>query len=167
MSDQRCPGSPGDIIVFPRRAYNHLAVNVGNGDIVHVTSISDNPGSLDVAGICFCSTSDRIAEIKKEKYSDFKQPGDKPYVETSWKGKTPLESSKIVRRALSEVGRKGYSVLKKNCEHFARWCRYDEKVSDQADGLVTAGKAVAAGTALAIAGYVALNRREDERQHRQ
>lgn len=159
MSDQ-CPGLPGDIVIFPRTSYNHYAVNVGRNYIVHVTSISDNPGSLDIAGIC-CLTSEKLAEVKKEKFNDFKQPYDKPYVETDWNGETPLENSEVVKRALSKVGEKGYSVLLKNCEHFAHWCRYDKEVSDQADGIVTA--AYVAGAAGVLGGIAyAISRPADK-----
>ena len=33
-----CPGSVGDLIVFPRPFYDHYAVRGENGDIFHVTS---------------------------------------------------------------------------------------------------------------------------------
>jgi hypothetical protein len=50
-------------------------------------------------------------------------------------------------------------LLLQNCEHFARWCRYGEEKSDQADLGIAAGLfvvgAVAVG-AVAVA-YAALN----------
>ncbi|XP_031557145.1 phospholipase A and acyltransferase 3-like [Actinia tenebrosa] len=147
MSEDSCPGKPGDLVVFIREKglYRHYAVNVGDGYIIHATSVSDEP-----VGSCIC-TSSKMAKIKKEKYSHFKKQGNEVRVEDgSWKGKPPLPVEKIIMRAKSQVGRSiFYSILSNNCEHFARWCRYGEESSDQAKnlgiGLVVLG--------LALVGY--------------
>ena len=132
-----CPGSAGDLIVFQRKLFKHYAVNVGNEEIVHVTSAEGRNISLDVvegiAGqICSSSISNK-AVVKKENFQDFYQKGDKVYVEEH--KKTPLPTEDIVRRAENRVGEEGYNLLWKNCEHFAHWCRYGEEESTQADAL--------------------------------
>ena len=113
-------------MVFVRKkgAYKHYAVNVGDGYIIHATSVSDERvGIGDVLGCC--STSSNIAMIKKEKYRDFVKPGDEVRVENgTWKGRAPLPVKEIIARAHKECGKRDYSVLWNNCEHFARWCRY-------------------------------------------
>ena len=43
----------------------------------------------------------------------------------------PLDGQLICRRALQSLGATPYHVLCNNCEQFATWCRYDERVSDQ------------------------------------
>ncbi|XP_031557103.1 phospholipase A and acyltransferase 3-like [Actinia tenebrosa] len=151
MSEDFCPGKPGDLVVFIRKkgAYRHYAVNVGDGYIIHATSVSDERvGSFDVLGCC--STSSNIAMIKKEKYSHFKQQGDKVRVEDgSWNDKPPLPVEEIIERAQSKIGVRDYSVLFNNCEHFARWCRYGEESSDQVDGLIRGVAAFGAFGAIA------------------
>ena len=43
----------------------------------------------------------------------------------------PRSASDIVREALSKIGEIGYNVLWNNCEHFASYCRYGVKWSEQ------------------------------------
>ena len=43
----------------------------------------------------------------------------------------PRKEQDIVREALSRVGEVGYNVLFNNCEHFATYCRYGVKGSEQ------------------------------------
>jgi hypothetical protein len=160
MSGNLCPGEPGDLLVFKRSlGYDHYAVNVGDGYIIHATSMSKGTGSLDVLGSC--SGSSKIAAIKKEKYRV--TPGNEVHVEGTWKGRKPLPVDEIIKRAESKVGIRDYSVLFNNCEHFARWCRYDEKSSDQADGLkmMAAG---ATGAALFLGGLTYAVSRPEKRQ---
>jgi hypothetical protein len=71
--------------------------------------------------------------IKKERYSDFKNPEDQVFVEDPLKVKTALPVFEIIKRALSRIGERGYDLLLNNCEHFARWCRYGEAKSYQAE----------------------------------
>lgn len=40
-------------------------------------------------------------------------------------------ADEIVERALSEVGKRAYHIVTKNCEHFANWCRYGIEKSKQ------------------------------------
>ena len=132
-----CPGSAGDLIVFQRATHKHYAVNVGNGEIVHVTSAGGLNSFNVVLGIAghICSTNPGIAVIKKEKYNAFYKDGDEVYVEQHFR-KNRLPVSEIVKRANSSVGKTGYNLILNNCEHFARWCCYGEWESTQADVLL-------------------------------
>lgn len=40
-------------------------------------------------------------------------------------------NEETLQRALSELGRRGYSLLGNNCEHWCRWCRTGEHYSEQ------------------------------------
>ena len=73
-----CPGSAGDLIVFQRPTYKHYAVNVGNGEIVHLTSAGELNSFNVVVGIAghIFSTNPSIAVIKKEKYNAFYKDGE-------------------------------------------------------------------------------------------
>ena len=133
------PGSAGDLIFFHRKLYKHYAVNLGNGEIVHVTSAEGLNSQDAVEGIAgqICSSGiSSIAVVKKENFRDFHQNGDKVYVEKH--NKTPLPTEEIVRRAENKVGKKEYNLFWNNCEHFAHWCRYGEGESTQAVALLVA-----------------------------
>ena len=132
-----CPGSAGDLIVFQRPTYKHYAANVGNEEIVHLTSAGELNSFNVVLGIAehICSTNPSIAVIKKEKYNAFYKDGDKVYVEQHCR-KNRLPVSEIVKRANSQVGKTGYNLIFNNCEHFARWCCYGEWESPQVDALM-------------------------------
>lgn len=41
------------------------------------------------------------------------------------------EGREVVKRALSMIGPVDYNILRRNCEHFASWCRYDKSISQQ------------------------------------
>ncbi|KAF7638305.1 LRAT domain-containing protein [Meloidogyne graminicola] len=43
----------------------------------------------------------------------------------------PFPPTIIVERALTKLGTGGYNVMHNNCEHFAKWCRYSLRESDQ------------------------------------
>ncbi|CAF4176708.1 unnamed protein product, partial [Adineta steineri] len=42
-----------------------------------------------------------------------------------------LPADEIVKRAKDSLGKEGYNVLANNCEHFATWCRYGNRLSGQ------------------------------------
>ena len=126
-----CPGLAGDLIVFERSLYKHYAVNVGDGEIVHLTAPG---GGGIVAHMYSCSANSQKAVIKKEKYEDVFKEGDKVYKEQLTN--THLPRREIVKRATSRIGQRGYDLLFYNCEHFARWCCYGVWESTQADTLI-------------------------------
>ncbi|XP_031557105.1 phospholipase A and acyltransferase 2-like [Actinia tenebrosa] len=172
MDAYYCPGNTGDLLVFKRSIYKHYAVNIGDGEIVHLTSDLDNDLTGFVRGLsidCCSSTQEGNAVVKREPYILFKKSGDRVTVEDDWKGKTALQRFEIVRRALSRVGRRGYNLLFKNCEHFARWCRYGEETSDQAInfgiGLGVAAGAVLLG--LGLGAYCLSSDSEAEKKRKQ
>ncbi len=42
-----------------------------------------------------------------------------------------FSNEETLQRAFSELGKRGYSLLGNNCEHWARWCRTGEHFSEQ------------------------------------
>ncbi|CAF3233341.1 unnamed protein product [Rotaria socialis] len=42
-----------------------------------------------------------------------------------------FSNEETLQRAFSQLGRRGYSLLGNNCEHWARWCRTGEHYSEQ------------------------------------
>ena len=126
-----CPGLPGDLIVFERTLYKHYAVNVGDGEIVHLTAPE---GGGIAAHMNSCSANSQKAVVKKEKYEDVFKEGDKAYKEQLTNDHLPRQE--IVKRAKSRIGQQGYHLLSYNCEHFARWCCYGVWESTQATAVI-------------------------------
>lgn len=42
-----------------------------------------------------------------------------------------FSNQETLERAISDLGRRGYSLFANNCEHWARWCRTDDSYSEQ------------------------------------
>lgn len=130
-----CPGSPGEVIVIPRYkgVYEHYAVIVGNGHLVHFTGDKEDFLTCVKSFYGLLAGCEK-AEVKMEKCSDAIKPGTKVLIESGpWNGMQPLPVETIVTTALSMVGTQGYHLRFNNCEHFARWCRYGIKTSEQVD----------------------------------
>lgn len=132
---------PGDVIGVSRGAYEHYAIYLGEGEVIHYAG--DN---TDFKG--------RIS-IHKAPFSDFLKDS-KDYFVVSFEGKYPIKiqsstkfiasgyfdcknardnnvysPAETVKRALSRLGETQYSLIKNNCEHFAMWCKTGVSESTQ------------------------------------
>uniref|UniRef100_A0A672J6S6 Uncharacterized LOC115403164 n=1 Tax=Salarias fasciatus TaxID=181472 RepID=A0A672J6S6_SALFA len=113
---------PGDLIEIFRGGYQHWAVYVGDGYVVHLTVASDVRGSSSNS---LSSVPNKKALVKKEKLQDVAGTDE-------WKINNILDSDScprpvdvIVRKACALVGRKlPYFLSSHNCEHFATELRY-------------------------------------------
>ncbi|XP_035698728.1 lecithin retinol acyltransferase-like [Branchiostoma floridae] len=108
----------GDLIEFPRKKFggsvSHWAAYVGRGRVIHFTG--ENKMSAKIQEDRFWDVvGDSVAIINN--YLD----GEKDV--------PPRE--KIVENARSKLGTTGYDAARNNCEHFATWCRYGVKWSQQ------------------------------------
>uniref|UniRef100_A0A0N5CCZ1 LRAT domain-containing protein n=1 Tax=Strongyloides papillosus TaxID=174720 RepID=A0A0N5CCZ1_STREA len=139
----------GDLVEIRRTSsiglpiYNHWAVYVGfaNGihKVVHLTNGNYNNGPNLFVNL-FSSTSststnnhEKNPSISIENFFDV-CGNDQCRINNSMDKKyKPLSQSDIYDRALSKVGEHGYSVFNINCEHFAKWSRYNISTSDQAN----------------------------------
>lgn len=162
-----CPGSDGDLIVFPRTFYDHYAVRGENEDIFHVTSargLNTSDSLLNYSSVFHSTTNPSMAVIKKEKCNAFIEEWDKAYVEKH----CSLPISEIVDRANSRVGEVGYNLLTNNCEHFARWSFDGESKSKQADGLMPRLFMAVSSfiSSIFFIIFVTMFRREEEREER-
>ncbi|XP_058875962.1 phospholipase A and acyltransferase 2-like [Acipenser ruthenus] len=105
----------GDLIEISHKDFQHWAVYVGNGKVVHLTT-SD--------GICN-SPGTRRGEVKKESLTEV--VGDCQFkvcnLQDAWA--TPYQPEQIAKRAWACVGKTmTYSCDKYTCEHFAIQMRY-------------------------------------------
>jgi hypothetical protein len=64
--------------------------------------------------------------------------------------------AEIVARALTHVGREGYSPLVDNCEHFATWCATGRQASRQAEIVLARIRAAAARAVAAVSARAAV-----------
>lgn len=116
----------GDHIKAMRIGYAHHGIYAGDGKVLHY---------VDNRGICECSLEefscgmpvDTVAYLLLDKFSP----------------------DEIVRRAYARMGESEYSLVFKNCEHFATWC---------ACGLEHSGQVQRAAAVMAGAGAFAARR---------
>ncbi|XP_073343173.1 phospholipase A and acyltransferase 4-like [Pagrus major] len=128
-SDQK--PKPGDLIEIFRGVYEHWAVYVGNGWVVHVTS---PPGAKESGAVSksLMSVSTEKAMVRKQKLQEV--VGDSKWtinnsLDKMYESRSPCI---IVEEALRQVGKRmKYSVISKNCEHFATKLRYGKAKSWQ------------------------------------
>ncbi|XP_058506221.1 phospholipase A and acyltransferase 3-like [Solea solea] len=118
---------PGDLIEIKRRGYQHWAVDVGDGDVVHL--VKDDNSSLPIY------QSDRWirgCQVKKEKLEDVAGDNEWQVNNTRDRKQAPLPAEQIEKNALSLVENTvHYRLLQYNCEHFANELRYGHATSMQ------------------------------------
>ncbi|XP_054849492.1 phospholipase A and acyltransferase 3-like [Eublepharis macularius] len=150
---------PGDLIEVFRFGYQHWAIYVGNGFVIHLAPPSEYAGAGCAS---LMSTLTDKALVKKELLRDV--VGNNRYrVNNKHDSKyPPLPTAKIVRRAEEMVGQELlYKVTTENCEHFVTELRYGVAKSDQVrDALVGVGIAGLGLAALGIIGAVVKRKKQ-------
>ncbi|XP_064616604.1 phospholipase A and acyltransferase 3-like [Liolophura sinensis] len=126
---------PGDIIKFGRKVYSHYAVYAGHGRVIHLCGENDGIGDGLQSDSMFsvCGKEFNKAWIRED---DFFEVAKKSKAKKNNKDHkyTPIGSgNEVLHRARQRLGRIGYNVLTRNCEHFAFWCRYGVQRSRQVD----------------------------------
>ncbi|GAA6217914.1 HRAS-like suppressor 2 [Lates japonicus] len=135
---------PGDLIEIFRSVYQHWAVYIGNGFVVHLLPPYEG---LDTV----VSVLSPKAVVKKDKLMDV-VGNDKWMINNTLDKKyKPFPADNIVKAACVLIGMElPYSISRFNCEHFANELRYHKAVSRQVN---TAGKkvlVVVAGVAIGL-----------------
>ncbi|XP_056294689.1 phospholipase A and acyltransferase 3-like [Pseudoliparis swirei] len=136
----------GDLIEIFRGSYQHWAVYVGDGFIVHLAPPSEVPGS---SANRIMSVVAEKALVKKEELWDV-VGSDRWEINNSLDEKYKSRPAHvIVREACAKVGEEmPFCVFRGNCEHFATEMRYGKAESRQ---VRKAGETVAvAGLATAV-----------------
>ncbi|XP_036244710.1 phospholipase A and acyltransferase 1-like [Molothrus ater] len=145
MGQDNCKPEPGDLIEIDRPLYQHWALYVGYGYVIHVTD-------EEASSVLLSSSSIRAtrAKVKKQLLKDVVK-NHKWRVNNKYdQFRTPFPVEEIIRRAELCIDREvPYDVLTSNCEHFVTMLRYGDGVSDQA-------RKAAAGSALAAVGSIIL-----------
>ncbi|XP_060935445.1 phospholipase A and acyltransferase 2-like [Limanda limanda] len=145
----------GDLIEISRPMYQHWAVYVGNGYVVHLAPPCEGAG---VGSGSVMSVVADVALVKKEFL--WAVAGDNVWKVNNGLDQehSPRQGFVIANEAMGWVGRTvPYSVVSSNCEHFANNLRYGKNVSRQVTSATN--MAIGVGAAgLVIAGVLALAR---------
>ncbi|NWV66588.1 HRSL1 enzyme, partial [Malurus elegans] len=121
--------NPGDLIEIKRPGYQHWALYVGDGYVIHVTATDEKALAVSTSAVTILT---KRATVKKELLKDVAKK-DKWYVSNKhdWY-RVPYPAEEIIRRAESWIGKDvSYRLLLRNCEHFVTTLRYGEGLSDQ------------------------------------
>ncbi|KAK7141173.1 hypothetical protein R3I93_015357 [Phoxinus phoxinus] len=120
---------PGDLIEIFRGTYQHWAIYVGDGFVIHLAPPSEH---AQAGAYSMMSVLDEKATVKKEQLC--KVVGNDEYRINNLLDKEyePRPIHAILRDAYGLLGRElPYSVFTWNCEHFVTELRYGKAQSRQ------------------------------------
>ncbi|KAF6726600.1 HRAS-like suppressor 3 [Oryzias melastigma] len=160
---------PGDLIEIYRGSYQHWAVYVGDGFVVHMAPPFEGP---DAGSSSMMSVLTEKAMVKREELWDV--VGTHKWkinnsLDEEYKPRPPRD---IVAEACALVGQElPYCIFRGNCEHFVNELRYGKAESRQVrkagEAVMVAGVAAAVGlgfVALAGALFGAFNKKDKNNQ---
>ncbi|XP_006781383.1 phospholipase A and acyltransferase 3-like [Neolamprologus brichardi] len=120
---------PGDLIEIFRGSYQHWAVYIGDGFVVHLAPPSEVP---DAGSNSVMSVLTEKALVKKDGLWDVVGTNEWKISNGLDKTYEPRSPDVIVREACRLVGQVlPYCVFRGNCEHFANELRYGKAESRQ------------------------------------
>ncbi|XP_041938838.1 phospholipase A and acyltransferase 3-like [Alosa sapidissima] len=139
---------PGDLIEIDRVNYQHWALYIGDGYVIHLTTDGDSASKGAAIG---GSSASIFAIVKKQELSDV-AAADIWRVNNSLDKKwMPQPPDVILKIAQQLVGKKiQYRLLNYNCEHFVTNIRYGKPESRQAKK----AKQVVEGSGLILTGVL-------------
>lgn len=116
---------PGAHIRAKVGSFYHHGIYIGNDEVVQFGlphEMYENNDDIKVSRSPLSEFCDRDAFIEVYVYSRKEQ-------------KQKFIDEDIVKNALSHVGEGGYNIFKNNCEHFANFCVFGIKKSEQIDNV--------------------------------
>jgi len=111
----------GDILYVNRGLYKHYGVYAGDGMVIHFAPLAGKETSAD------------NAVVHETNLGNFLKGGT---LKIDRKSKAKFTRPEIVERARSQIGKKSYSLVFHNCEHFAHWCKTGVYESDQVNSAI-------------------------------
>lgn len=135
------PMARGDHVRVSRGTYWHHAIDCGDGTVIHYTGELKNW---------------RDAAVRRTPVGDFAKGAAVECV--PYRRSSPPD--RVMLRAESRLGEARYSMLRNNCEHFARWCKTGNAASYQIRQAVLTGAAAATVVAATLAAIVIPARRK-------
>ncbi|XP_061585759.1 phospholipase A and acyltransferase 4-like [Cololabis saira] len=134
---------PGDLIEIFRRLYQHWAVYVGCGNIVHFGKAEDGSSSSSSSSSSGGGGVERVLREKLEKVVGNDDWKVNNLLDDKYK---PLPANDIVEEACKLVNTElEFKLLKSNCEHFATQMRYGRSECRQVKAAMEKGGKVASG----------------------
>ncbi|KAL7978217.1 hypothetical protein Chor_014756, partial [Crotalus horridus] len=127
---------PGDLIEIFRMGYQHWAVYVGLGEVIHLTS-SDKCAEARVEAGSMKSLWAKKAMVKREPLSD--AVGENEYRVSNkhdaiYDVRTPDQIVSMAKKLEGQIV--DYELITQNCEHFANSLRYDVSRCDQVSAVL-------------------------------
>ena len=118
---------PGDQLRVHRVDYYHHGIYVGNDRVIHFDGAPD-------------AKAEDVSVVESD-ISEFLR-GGLPEVRVYCRGERKLLRSpeQILAAARAALGRKGYHIIRNNCEHFSNECAFGVHYSRQTDHLDDARK---------------------------
>ncbi|XP_027739923.1 HRAS-like suppressor 3 [Empidonax traillii] len=128
-SGKRDP-QPGDLIEINRGIYQHWALYLGDGYVIHVTAEDEGIPRPSAGSVAILT---KKAKVKKQLLKDVVGTDDWKVNNKYDQSHTPLPVKEIIKTAEKYIDREvPYDLLSKNCEHFVTKLRYGEEDSSQA-----------------------------------
>ena len=146
---------PGDVLGVSRGIYEHYAIYVGNGRVIHYAGEgSDFGGKITIHEADFAEfikSSSSFFVLSFAGYNPVKLQSTTKFISNSayeWYNKKRVfySENETVKRAYSRIGECNYNLINNNCEHFAIWCKTGISISSQVKNI--AKYMVAAGISL-------------------
>uniref|UniRef100_A0A3B5LTI0 LRAT domain-containing protein n=1 Tax=Xiphophorus couchianus TaxID=32473 RepID=A0A3B5LTI0_9TELE len=136
---------PGDLIEIFRNVYEHWAVYVGDGYVVHLLGPDGNFSSFSTINLPVGKNN-----ILKQKLLEVVSSDEWHINNNMDQEKQPRPAHVIVEQANKLVGTtRSYNVVDYNCEHFATELRYGAAESQQVQDALKIGLGVT-GVSLAL-----------------
>ncbi|NXD03349.1 HRSL1 enzyme, partial [Certhia familiaris] len=128
MTDDKQYPNPGDLIEIRQGCYEHWALYMGDGNVIHVTPVGKADPSLSASSE---TRLIRKAQVKKELLKDVAGNDDWDVNNKYDCLHTPLPLEEIIQHAEQWIGSiVPYDVIGSNPEGFVRKLRYGGQVSD-------------------------------------
>ncbi|NWW69278.1 HRSL1 enzyme, partial [Ifrita kowaldi] len=123
---------PGDLIEIRRGIYQHWALCVRDGYIIHLTDVGKASPRDVLMSFIGVSNLTGTATVKKQLREEV-VGNNRWYVNNKYdRSHAPLPVEDIIQGAERLVGMEvPYNVLLYNCEHFVTLLRYKKEFSDQ------------------------------------
>ncbi|XP_007547458.1 HRAS-like suppressor 3 isoform X1 [Poecilia latipinna] len=140
---------PGDLIEIFRNVYEHWAVYVGDGYVVHLLGPDGNFSSISTINLPMGKNN-----ILKQKLLEVVSTDEWHINNKLDQEKQPRPAHIIVDQANKLVGTtRSYNVVEYNCEHFATELRYGDAESQQVEDALKIGLGVT-GVSLALGAVI-------------
>ncbi|XP_050613293.1 phospholipase A and acyltransferase 4 [Macaca thibetana thibetana] len=134
MASPQQEPKPGDLIEIFRLGYEHWALYIGDGYVIHLAPPDGYPAASSSSAF---SVPGGIAVVKQELLKDVLEGCNYRVNNSLDRRFEPLPVGVIISSAKELVGQKmKYSIVSRNCEHFVTKLRYGRSHCQQVENAV-------------------------------